>query len=76
MPFAAPSVFSFCFEVPGINASISLLNFVLFPDCDDKWIVGVQNPDTQIQSHKIFSIVPNWVLSSEILAMSADFTFL
>ena len=67
---------SFCFDCPGTNASISSLNFVLFPDCEAKWIVGVQKPETQIQSHCIFSILPSVFLSSEILAISADFTFL
>ena len=35
-PFAAPNVLSFCFDVPGTNASISSLNLVLFPDCEAK----------------------------------------
>ena len=35
-PLAAPKVVSFCFETPGTNASISLLNLVLLPDCDAK----------------------------------------
>ena len=76
MPFAAPNVVSFCFDIPGTNASISSLNLVLFPDCDDRWIVGVQKPETQIQSHLIFSTVPSCSLSTEIFAISADFTFL
>ena len=75
-PFAAPNVVSFCFDIPGTNASISSLNFVLFPDCEARWIVGVQKPETHIQSHFIFSTVPSCSLSSEILAISADFTFL
>ena len=54
-PFADPMVFSFCFDWLGINASSVSLNFNLFPDCDAKWTVGVQLPDTQIQSHDIFS---------------------
>ena len=49
-PLAAPKVISFCFDCPGTNASISSLNLVLFPDWDAKWIVGVQKPETQIQS--------------------------
>ena len=76
IPLAAPKVVSFCFDVPGTKASISSLNFVLFPDCEAKWIVGVQKPDTHIQSHLIFSIVPSCSLSSEIFAISADFTYL
>ena len=35
-PLAAPKVISFCFDCPDINASISSLNFVLFPDCEAK----------------------------------------
>ena len=35
-PLAAPKVISFCFDCPGTNASISSLNFVLFPDCEAK----------------------------------------
>ena len=75
-PLAAPKVVSCCFEVPGTNASISSLNLVLFPDWDAKWIDGVQKPETHIQSHLIFSISPRTYLSSEIFAISADFTFL
>ena len=55
---------------------MSLLNLVLFPDCEAKCIVGVQNPETQIQSQSIFSKVPNSFLLSDIFAISADFTFL
>ena len=76
VPFAAPNVVSFCFDIPGKNASISLLKVVLFPDWEAKCIVGVQKPETQIQSQLIFSRVPNSFLSSEILATSADLTFL
>jgi len=54
---------------------MSLLNLVLFPDCEAKCIVGVQKPETQIQSQLILSNNPNSFLSSEILAISADFTF-
>ena len=31
-PLADPKVVSFCLDSPGTNASISSLNFVLFPD--------------------------------------------
>ena len=75
-PLAAPKVVSCCFEVPGTNASISSLNLVLFPDWEAKWIDGVQKPETHMQSHLILSIFPSCFLSSEMLAMSADFTFL
>ena len=75
-PLAAPKVVSFCFESPGTNASISSLNLVLFPDWEAKWMVGVQKPETQIQSHLIFSIFPSCFLSSEIFAISAELTFL
>ena len=75
-PLADPSVVSFCFDWLGIKASIFSLNFVLLPDCEAKWIVGVQNPETQIQSHCIFSILLIFFLSSDILAISADLTFL
>ena len=44
-PLAAPRVVSFCLDWFGINASISSLNLVLFPDCVARCIVGVQNPD-------------------------------
>ena len=76
VPFAAPRVVSFCFDTSGTKASMSLSNLVLLPDWDAKCIVGVQKPDTQIQSQIIFSNNPNSFLSSEILAISADFTFL
>ena len=76
IPLAAPKEVSFCFDVPGTNASISSLNCVLLPDCEAKWMVGVQKPETQIQSHWIFSILPSCFLSSDMLAISADFTFL
>ena len=76
IPLADPKVVSFCFGWFGINASISSLKIVLFPDCEAKWIVGVQNPETQIQSHLIFSILLKCFLSSEILAISAELTFL
>ena len=46
------------------------------PDWEAKCIVGVQNPETHIQSHLIFSTVPSSSLFSEIFAMSADLTFL
>ena len=39
-------------------------------------MVGVQKPETHIQSHFIFSVVPSCSLSSEIFEISADFTFL
>ena len=52
-PLAAPKVVSFCLDVPGMKASISSLNLVLFPDCEAKWIVGVQKPETHMQSHLI-----------------------
>ena len=55
---------------------MSLLNFVLAPDWEAKWIVGVQNPETHIQSQSIFSILLKIFLSSEIFAISADLTFL
>ena len=51
IPFAEPTVVSFCLELIGTNASISFLKNDLLPDCDAKWIVGVQKPETQIQSH-------------------------
>ena len=76
IPLADPTVVSFCFDLPGTKASIFSSNFVLFPDWDDKWIVGVQKPDTQIQSQFIFSIFPKFLLSDEIWAISADLTFL
>ena len=76
IPFADPIVFSFCLDLSGTNASIFSLNLDLFPDCDAKWIDGVQKPDTQIQSHSIFSMLNNSFLSSDILAISADLTFL
>ena len=63
-------------DTPGTKASISLLKVVLFPDWDAKCIVGVQKPDTQIQSQLIFSKTPMSFLLSEILAISAAFTFL
>ena len=75
-PFADPTVVSSCLDWLGIKASISLLNFVLFPDCEAKCIVGVQNPETHMQSQLIFSICPKSFLSSDIFAISADFTFL
>ena len=53
VPFEAPTDFSFCFDLSGIKASISSLNLSLLPDCDARWTVGVQNPDTHIQSHSI-----------------------
>ena len=55
---------------------MSLLKIVLFPDWEAKCIVGVQNPETQIQSQSIVSKALNSFLSSEILATSADLTFL
>ena len=76
LPFAAPKVISFCFDVPGTKASISLSNLVLLPDWDAKCIVGVQKPDTQIQSQLIFSKTPKSFLLSEIFAIYAESTFL
>ena len=76
IPFADPTVVSFCLDLPGMKASISLSNFDLPPDYEVKCMEGVQKPETQIQSHFIFSIFPKVVLSSDIFAMSADLTFL
>ena len=39
-------------------------------------MVGVQKPETHIQSHLIFFISPKLFLFSEIFEISADFTFL
>ena len=50
-------------------------NFNLFPDCDDKCTVGVQFPETQIQSHVISSKFAYPVLSSFNFPIVADFTF-
>ena len=75
-PLSAPRVVSFCLDWLGIKASISSLNLVLLPDCEAKWIDGVQNPETQMQSHFIFSILLKFFLSSDILAISAELTFL
>ena len=55
-PLADPNVVSFCFGWLGIKASISSLNLVLLPDWEAKCIVGVQKPETQIQSQLIFLI--------------------
>ena len=63
-------------DIPGTKASISLSNLVLLPDWDAKCIVGVQKPDTQIQSQLIFSKAPKSFLLSEILEISAALTFL
>ena len=76
IPLAEPTVVSFCFDLPGTKASISSLNLVLLPDWEAKWIDGVQNPETQIQSQLTFSILLKSFLSSDIFATSADFTFL
>ena len=54
IPFAEPNVVSLCFDLSGTKASMSSLNFVLFPDCEVRCIVGVQKPDTHIQSQLIF----------------------
>ena len=63
IPFAEPNVVSLCFDWSGTKASISSLNFVLFPDCEARCIVGVQKPDTQTQSQLMFSILPKSFLS-------------
>ena len=76
VPFEAPIEVSFCFDLSGTKASIWLSNFSLLPDWDAKWTVGVQNPDTHIQSHSIILIFSNPVLSLFNLPICADFTFL
>ena len=52
-PFADPTVLSFWRAWLGTNAFIFSLNFNLFPDCEERWTVGVQFPETHIQSQEI-----------------------
>ena len=54
-PLADPTVLSFCRDWFGINALIFSSNFSLFPDCDARWTVGVQFPETHMQSQETFS---------------------
>ena len=75
-PFAAPTEVSCCFFLSGINASIFSSYLSLFPDCDAKCTDGVQNPDTQMQSHSIVSIFSKELLSLLSLPIFADLTFL
>ena len=63
VPLDAPIDVSFCFDLSGTKASIWSLNFNLLPDWEAKWTVGVQKPETQIQSQSIVSDVSNPVLS-------------
>ena len=51
-PLADPIVVSFCFDWLGIKAFILSSYFNLFPDCEERWTVGVQFPDTHIQSQR------------------------
>ena len=53
-PFADPTVFSFWRGWFGINALIFSSNFSLFPDCEERCTVGVQFPETHMQSQDIF----------------------
>ena len=76
IPFADPKVVSACFGLFGTKASIFSLYLVLFPDCEAKCIVGVQNPETQMQSQTILLMLIKFFLSSEIFAIWADLTFL
>ena len=54
-PFADPIEVSFWRDWLGIKALIFSSNFNLFPDCEERWTVGVQFPDTHIQSQETFS---------------------
>ena len=76
MPLEAPTDVSFCFDLSGTKASIWSLNLSLFPDCDARWTVGVQKPETHIQSHSIVSEFSNAVLSLLSFPICADLTFL
>ena len=76
VPLEAPTEVSFCFDLSGTKASILSLNLSLLPDCEAKWTVGVQKPDTHIQSHLIVLLFWNPVLSSFNFPISAEFTFL
>ena len=76
VPLAAPKECSFCFDLSGTKASIESLNFSLLPDWDAKWTVGVQNPDTQIESQSICSVFSKSIFYLFNLPIVADFTFL
>ena len=76
VPLDEPIEFSFCLDLSGTKASISSLNFNLFPDWEAKWTVGVQKPETQIQSQSIISVETKSVLSLFNFPIVADFTFL
>ena len=54
-PFADPVEISFWRDLFGINEFIFSSNFNLFPDWEERWTVGVQFPETHIQSQEIFS---------------------
>ena len=56
-PFAAPIVVSLWRDRSGIKASIFSSNFNLFPDCEERWTVGVQFPETQMESQETCSKV-------------------
>ena len=76
VPLQAPTEVSFCFDLSGTKASIWSSNLSLFPDCDAKWTVGVQKPETHIQSHWMVSEFSNAVLSLFNFPICADWTFL
>ena len=55
VPFADPTDVSFWRDSLGTKASIFSLNFNLLPDCEERWTVGVQFPETHIESHEMVS---------------------
>ena len=73
VPLEAPIEVSFCFDLSGTKASILSSNLSLFPDCDAKCTVGVQKPETHIQSHSIVSELTNEVLSLFNFPIFAEF---
>jgi len=54
-PFADPIEVSFWRDWLGLKALIFSSNSYLFPDCEERCTVGVQFPDTHIQSQETFS---------------------
>ena len=74
-PLAAPIAVSFCLFLSGTNASISSLNFNLFPAWEDKCTVGVQPPDIQMQSHSTVSSEIKDSFEESSLPMIAEFIF-
>ena len=75
-PFAEPMVLSFCFGWFGTKALTFSLNFNLFPDWDERWTVGVQFPETHIQSQLTFSKFSYPVFSAFNFPINAEFTLL